>query len=146
MSMSTLVAPYAKLGCVVSRIYAAAYYHIHFALMHPLRDGNGRVGRAILAAQCSQAAARHAGDVLSSIEQSSRFYNSVLFQADVVSRHDMLFGFLKMVLGIDGRANDVRLPVPELVHLDMRPFPSDLYVGAPVTAALPGRLSEIATM
>ena len=34
---------------------AAAFFHLRFEYIHPLREGNGRVGRTILAAQLHQA-------------------------------------------------------------------------------------------
>jgi len=41
-------------GGLGAAVQAAAYYHVRFENIHPLRNGNGRVGRIILTGQMFQ--------------------------------------------------------------------------------------------
>lgn len=50
-------------------IHIAAFYHVRFELVHPFRDGNGRVGRLMLAAQIQNWTGRHMHPPLEAREQ-----------------------------------------------------------------------------
>jgi hypothetical protein len=44
-------------GAAETLLFAAAFFHLRFENIHPLTDGNGRVGRLLLAEQCRRESA-----------------------------------------------------------------------------------------
>jgi hypothetical protein len=86
-----------------SRLRAAAFFHLRFENIHPLRDGNGRVGRLLLCAQCSAAYRVPIDQLLRSLEDY-RFKYRDAFRAP---RPEFQFELLLDVLGLL-----VGLPIP----------------------------------
>jgi Fic family protein len=87
-------------------IKGAAYYHLRLENIHPLRDGNGRVGRLIMAAQCSDAYGFPIYEMLRQCDASSNDYMMAVsapkpeFQFELLT--DVLARFIAIPL--DGEA------------------------------------------
>jgi hypothetical protein len=63
-----------NLGGADAPFRAAAFYHLRFENIHPLYEGNGRVGRAILAAQLHQACGIPVEETLGQINANQNDY------------------------------------------------------------------------
>ena len=83
---------------------AVAYYHLKFEAIHPLTDGNGRVGRYIMARQCSPLHGGRLIDILEGILENRPFYRSA-FLAPISDneRHELLVDILSRLIGMSPR-------------------------------------------
>jgi hypothetical protein len=105
-------------------IVAAAFFHLRFEQIHPLRDGNGRVGRVLLARQCCSACRISFREILAVLESEDRNYRRIFASTRDVSlrqaRFELMVDFLARVLGIP-MPGDIPLPFPlELRFPDVR--------------------------
>jgi len=105
---------------------AAAFYHLRFESIHPLRNGNGRVGRTLLAAQCSQAFGIPIGEVIAQIEGCMREYKMVFFSPRPEFQFELLVDLLARLLALPVTERSGELPFPiEPIFPDPKPIPPD---------------------
>lgn len=81
-------------GRPAAGLRAATFYHLRFENIHPLRDGNGRVGRLLLAAQCAQATGLSAPEILCSIHDFENEYKWVFVPDEQAQRYELLLDLL----------------------------------------------------
>lgn len=89
--------------CLEHRVSrAVAFYHLRFEAIHPLVDGNGRVGRFILAKQCAESLGGGWHTIESGIRESAAQYRSV-FLSDVCDsdRFALLADLVNRLIGGD---------------------------------------------
>lgn len=99
-------------------IQAAAYFHLKFEAIHPLTDGNGRIGRYILAQQCFSLHKATALEILDSIFIDNQSCYRAAFLAPIADgeRLELLVDMLCRILGViprkipDSRTLNFSLP------------------------------------
>ncbi|MBX3749994.1 MAG: Fic family protein, partial [Opitutaceae bacterium] len=84
----------------VSVLRAAAFYHLRFQRIHPLVEGNGRVGRLILAAQLQGALDLPVLDLLHGLKDWEADYNRVFASRESAVRFELLLDLLVRITGI----------------------------------------------
>lgn len=92
-------------------LFAAAFFHLRFENIHPLTDGNGRVGRLLLAEQCRRAYGASLVETLSALHDYEHDYRAVFAAAQPALQYELMVNLLARVLLV---------PVPALLTL---PFP-----------------------
>ena len=101
-------------------VRAAAFFHLRFENIHPLHDGNGRVGRVLLAQQCSQT-------------------GGVSVRAIIASLHGELAGDYEVVFAVPTPALQYELMVRLLVRIMAVPVPDSLDLPCALTPVFPER-------
>jgi len=105
---------------------AAAFYHLRFESIHPLRNGNGRVGRALLAAQCSQAFGIPVGEVIAQIEGCMKEYKMVFASPNPEFQFELLVDLLARLLALPVTERSGELPFSIAPAFpDPKPIPPD---------------------
>ena len=84
----------------ILRLVAA--YHLKFQMIHPLKDGNGRVGRAIMAAQFCRSFGGRRQDFLNQLRDHENDYKMVFVSDDKNVRFELL---VDVILRISGFSN-----------------------------------------
>lgn len=108
-----------------STLRAAAFYHLRFENVHPLCEGNGRVGRMILACQLRQALGVPVRDTLRGLHDWESDYHRLFTTADPNVMFELLLDILQRVTGIPLGPDDLRLPASiEPLH-PQRSIPKD---------------------
>jgi len=88
----------------------AAYYHLRFAAIHPLFDGNGRVGRVLMAMQCSQSYGIPVAEILGAIDDSEIEYRSIHRSTrESAFRYELLLDLLSRLLAVPVEG-EIKLP------------------------------------
>ncbi len=95
-------------GRAATDLRAAAFHHLRFAHIHPLLDGNGRVGRLLLAVQCSRAAGYPATEILSFLHELAEDYQLVFGGSTDAQKYELMANLLARILAV---------PVPEMLDL-----------------------------
>ncbi|MBP7142710.1 MAG: Fic family protein [Opitutaceae bacterium] len=85
---------------VAADLCAAAFFHLRFVHIHPLIDGNGRVGRLLLAVQCGRIASRHPGEILSQLQELSEDYQMVFSGPTDGVKFDLMVYLLARILAV----------------------------------------------
>jgi hypothetical protein len=81
-------------------VSAAAFFHLRFEDgIHPLRDGNGRVGRFLLAAQIQDACKMPAAEFLAQFYAHENAYWRVYAPRNPSSMHELMCDFLHRITG-----------------------------------------------
>lgn len=98
-------------GSIAGTVRAAAFFHLRFEAIHPLTDGNGRVGRLLLAKQCETLGLKSARDILTDLMDNEPFYKMV-FLADIPStaRFELLIDIIARALEVT--VEEIDLPFP----------------------------------
>jgi len=68
-----------RVGVPDAGMTAAALYHIRFENIHPLHNGNGRVGRLLLSGQCYQSYGFPPSEMLRMLYEKREIYNGIMF-------------------------------------------------------------------
>ncbi len=90
------------------RFLAAAFYHLRFEAIHPFVNGNGRVGRFILAAQCADSDGELFLAIVNGLIENERYYKSVfLAECDDVLRYQVLVDLIARISGRAIEAHDL---------------------------------------
>ena len=92
-------------------LFAAAFFHLRFENIHPLTDGNGRIGRLLLAEQCRRAYGGPIVETLSALHDYEHDYRAVFAAPKPALQYELLVNLLARVLVV---------PVPSALAL---PFP-----------------------
>ena len=92
-------------------LFAAAFFHLRFENIHPLTDGNGRVGRLLLAEQCRRAYGAPLAETLSSLHDYEHDYRAVFAATQTALQYELMVNLVARVLLV---------PVPSPLPL---PFP-----------------------
>jgi hypothetical protein len=87
-------------GREAADLCAAAFYHLRFAHIHPLLDGNGRVGRLLLAVQCSRATGYPAAEILSSLHELAEDYQLVFGGPNDATQYELMVNLLARILAV----------------------------------------------
>ena len=104
---------------------AAAFFHLRFENIHPLRDGNGRVGRTLLAAQCGRSYNIPISEVIAQLEAYRNGYRRVFGAPQPELQFELLIDLLARVFALPTTENSGKLPFPtEPIFLDPKPLPT----------------------
>jgi len=119
-------------GREAADLCAAAFHHLRFAHIHPLVDGNGRVGRLLLAVQCSRASGYPVPEILAALHELAEDYKLVFGGPNDATQYELMVNLLARILAV---------PVPETLELPFALTPMfperDTRPGANMRHALP---------
>lgn len=90
---------------------AAAFFHLRFEGIHPLRDGNGRVGRLLMAAQCEEFYRVPIEDVLSQLDAHTDDYRSIHATRTPEFQFELMVDLLSRLLAV-AVEGELKLPFP----------------------------------
>jgi hypothetical protein len=93
-------------------LQAAAYWHLRFESLHPLRDGNGRVGRFILAHQCALACPLKHSEILVAIHEFENEYHWVFVLKEQQQKYELLVDLLGRITATILPDSTYLLPLP----------------------------------
>jgi hypothetical protein len=122
-------------GSQLSNIRAAVFFHLRFLAIHPLKDGNGRLSRLLLAIQLSSVLKIAPATILSELHTNEREYRDIFpHMTDV--QYELLLDFIGRVFGV---------PLPEDAHqlqYSISPqFPTNVIGGNKAGNGLPRKLT-----
>ncbi len=96
-----------------SMLRAAAFFHLGFEAIHPLCDGNGRIGRTILAGQCAAGYNIRPHEVMQGIIENTAIYRMIFLEKiPDESRFELLLDMLARILGMTDPYPNTSLPFP----------------------------------
>ena len=102
---------------------AAAFYHLRFENIHPLREGNGRVGRTILAAQLNQGYGISPDEFLRQLHDYGNESKLVFASGQPPVMFELMVDLLAMLTGQALSEDSTKLPASILpLHPDRRPL------------------------
>jgi hypothetical protein len=91
-------------------VEAAAFFHLRFEAIHPLKDGNGRVGRIILAIQCANFGTIRSQEFLRQIHVFENDYKWVFASGNEQFHFELLVDLLCRILGVEQSESFVKVP------------------------------------
>lgn len=110
-------------GGADAALRAAAFYHLRFENIHPLREGNGRVGRAILVAQLGQAYRLPPHELLRQLHDYENDYKLVFASGQPAVMFELMADLLVLLTGQTLGEGLTKLPASILpLHPDRRPL------------------------
>ena len=80
-------------------ICAIAFFHLRFENIHPLTDGNGRVGRLLLAEQLCRASSKTVVETLERLHAQESSYRAVFASAEAIEQYIRMIALLTSYLG-----------------------------------------------
>lgn len=95
-----------------AHLCAAAFYHLRFENIHPLREGNGRVGRHLLAAQLQEALPVPSDQVLRGLQANLAEYKAVFAAWTPDLSYHNLVKLLARICGVTLPIKTFELPAP----------------------------------
>lgn len=87
-------------ACSARKMMIIASYHLRFAAIHPLRDGNGRIGRMIMAYQCESIYGVPIEEITADLYVARKEYNNVFGPRNFNLRFVLLTDLLLRIAGI----------------------------------------------
>lgn len=106
-----------------SALRAAAFYHLRFENIHPLREGNGRVGRTILAAQVQQVLGIPIEETLRQINLHENDYKMVFANGNQEIMFELMLDVIARLSGRVVEEGSAVLPASILpLYPDRRPL------------------------
>lgn len=97
-------------GGVDSALRAAAFYHLRFENIHPLGEGNGRVGRVILAAQIEQSLGIPVEETLRQLNAHENDYKMVFASGVPEIMFELMLDLVARLTGHTASSESSRLP------------------------------------
>jgi hypothetical protein len=100
---TALAAQVARLRAAVppgGELLVAAFFHLRFQNIHPLRDGNGRLGRLLLAEQCRRAYGVPVPTFLAVFHDYAEDYRQVFAAPQPAFQFELMVDLLARLLGI----------------------------------------------
>jgi hypothetical protein len=119
-----------------SALCAAAFFHIRFECIHPLKDGNGRTGRMLLAGQCRWGYGLPIPEILAELEVNRNDYQRIFVASRKVAKapeiqFELLVDLLARVLGVPPTASAAKLPYStDPAFPDPKALPTELELAA----------------
>jgi|GEM_PF-5581157 len=92
------------------QLRAAAFYHLRFQRIHPLVEGNGRVGRFILAQQLDQECGIPINETLTGLKDWDLDYNGVFVSRESAVRFELFMELLSRVTSTTLAPDSLKLP------------------------------------
>jgi len=92
------------------QLRAAAFYHLRFQRIHPLVEGNGRVGRFILAQQLDQECGIPINETLTGLKDWELDYNRVFVSQDSAIRFELFMELLARITATTLAPDSLKLP------------------------------------
>lgn len=98
-----------KDGSTQNLIRAVSYFHLFFEAIHPMRDGNGRIGRLFITA----ALRKNIAEVSNFFKDNESVYKSIfLSKISDEQRYEIMIDFIGRLAGIETECLDSSLPYP----------------------------------
>ena len=103
---------------------AAAFFHLRFENIHPLREGNGRTGRILMAAQCSRSYQLPIREVIAKLAAHPKDYRQIFTAPRPEFQFKLLVDLLVQALTLPATELMGKMPFPlEPYFLDATPIP-----------------------
>lgn len=95
-----------------SVVSAMAFFHCRFELIHPLHDGNGRVGRFIMACQAEERLGVQRDVFLNELHAQENDYRMTFVPDDLRGRYELTFDLIARLTGSEPSEEGIKVPFP----------------------------------